>query len=70
MTCARWLLLNRVKSPRELVFDPHIAAHFPQSRRYLIGVSGGRGCGYFRANTSSSGIGRVGNTASVARSLR
>jgi tRNA(Ile)-lysidine synthase len=33
-----------VKSPpkKELVFDPHIAAHFPPSRRYLIGVSGGR----------------------------
>jgi tRNA(Ile)-lysidine synthase len=31
-----------VKSPKELTFDPHIAAHFPPSRRYLIGVSGGR----------------------------
>ncbi|PYI92825.1 MAG: tRNA lysidine(34) synthetase TilS [Verrucomicrobia bacterium] len=37
-------LLNRVKTPpkKELIFDPHIAAHFPPSRRYLIGVSGGR----------------------------
>jgi tRNA(Ile)-lysidine synthase len=35
-------LLNRLKSPKELVFDPQIAAHFPPSRRYLIGVSGGR----------------------------
>jgi tRNA(Ile)-lysidine synthase len=37
-------LLNRVKSApkKELVFDPHIAAHFPPSRRYLVGVSGGR----------------------------
>jgi len=33
-----------VKSPlkRELAFDPHIVAQFPASRRYLIGVSGGR----------------------------
>jgi tRNA(Ile)-lysidine synthase len=33
-----------VKSPpkKELSFDPHIVAHFPPSRRYLIGVSGGR----------------------------
>src|SRR5438067_3612796 len=38
------VLLNRVKTPpkKELIFDPHIAAHFPPSRRYLIGVSGGR----------------------------
>jgi tRNA(Ile)-lysidine synthase len=37
-------LLNRVKAApkKELVFDPHIAAHFSPSRRYLIGVSGGR----------------------------
>jgi tRNA(Ile)-lysidine synthase len=37
-------LLNRVKSApkKELVFDLHIAAHFPPTRRYLIGVSGGR----------------------------
>ena len=37
-------LLNRVKSPpkKELAFDPHIAAHFRASRRYLVGVSGGR----------------------------
>jgi len=37
-------LLNDVKSPpaKELVFDPHIAAHYPRSRRFLIGVSGGR----------------------------
>jgi tRNA(Ile)-lysidine synthase len=37
-------LLNRVKSPpkKELAFDPHIVAHFPFSRRYLVGVSGGR----------------------------
>src|SRR5436190_8428134 len=37
-------LLNRVKSPpkKELAFDPHIVAQFPPSRRYLIGVSGGR----------------------------
>jgi tRNA(Ile)-lysidine synthase len=27
---------------RELAFDPHIVAHFPPSRRYLVGVSGGR----------------------------
>jgi tRNA(Ile)-lysidine synthase len=33
-----------VKSPpkKELSFDPHIVAHFSPSRRYLIGVSGGR----------------------------
>jgi tRNA(Ile)-lysidine synthase len=31
------------KAPRpELAFDPHIVAHFPPSRRYLVGVSGGR----------------------------
>ena len=37
-------LLNGVKSPpsKELVFDPQIVAHFPPSRRYLVGVSGGR----------------------------
>jgi len=37
-------LLNRVKAPpkKELAFDPHIVAQFPPSRRYLIGVSGGR----------------------------
>src|SRR6266403_5792878 len=36
--------LDSVKSrpPKELVFDPHIVAHFPPSRRYLVGVSGGR----------------------------
>jgi tRNA(Ile)-lysidine synthase len=41
---ARGGLLNRVKSPpkKELAFDPHIVAHFHPSRRYLIGVSGGR----------------------------
>ena len=27
---------------KELSFDPQIVAHFPPSRRYLIGVSGGR----------------------------
>lgn len=33
-----------MKSPpkKELSFDPHIVAHFSPSRRYLIGVSGGR----------------------------
>jgi tRNA(Ile)-lysidine synthase len=37
-------LLNPVKSPskKELGLDPHIAAQFPVSRRYLVGVSGGR----------------------------
>lgn len=36
-------LLNRVKqSPNELAFEPQILARFPPSRRYLIGVSGGR----------------------------
>lgn len=37
-------LLNGVNHPpnKELVFDPQIAARFPVSRRYLIGVSGGR----------------------------
>jgi len=37
-------LLNGVKhpSPKELAFDPHIVAHFLPSRRYLVGVSGGR----------------------------
>jgi tRNA(Ile)-lysidine synthase len=29
-------------SPKELAFDPEIGAHFPPSRRYLVGVSGGR----------------------------
>jgi tRNA(Ile)-lysidine synthase len=40
----RWWPADDVKSApkKELVFDPHIAAHFPPSRRYLIGVSGGR----------------------------
>lgn len=28
--------------PKELAFDAHIVAHFPCSRRYLVGVSGGR----------------------------
>src|SRR5436305_12707869 len=38
------VLLKRVKTPpkKEPVLDPHIATHFPPSRRYLIGVSGGR----------------------------
>ena len=31
-----------MKSPRELRFDPQIVARFPPSRRYLIGISGGR----------------------------
>ena len=31
-----------MKSPKEFVFDPQIADHFPPSGRYLIGVSGGR----------------------------
>ncbi|HEY2139133.1 MAG TPA: tRNA lysidine(34) synthetase TilS [Chthoniobacterales bacterium] len=35
-------LFNEVKAPKELAFDPHIVAQFPPSRRYLIGVSGGR----------------------------
>src|SRR6202790_930342 len=37
-------LLNGVKHPslKELAFDPHIVAHFFPSRRYLVGVSGGR----------------------------
>jgi tRNA(Ile)-lysidine synthase len=37
-------LLNGVKHPssKELTFDPHIVAHFLPSRRYLVGVSGGR----------------------------
>jgi tRNA(Ile)-lysidine synthase len=30
------------QSPKELVFDPQILARFRPSRRYLIGVSGGR----------------------------
>ena len=30
-----------MKSPRKLGFDPQIAARFPPSRRYLIGISGG-----------------------------
>jgi hypothetical protein len=33
-----------VKSPlpKELAFDPHIVAHYPPSRRYLVGKPGGR----------------------------
>jgi tRNA(Ile)-lysidine synthase len=30
------------QSPNDLAFDPHIVAHCPPSRRYLVGVSGGR----------------------------
>src|SRR6267154_5995465 len=39
LTCFRPSgLLDSVKSapPKELVFDPHIVAHFPPSRRYLV----------------------------------
>jgi tRNA(Ile)-lysidine synthase len=31
-----------VKHPKELAFDPQIITRFPPSRRYLVGVSGGR----------------------------